>query len=37
MVSRITVTSDPYHQVDIDVLGDITRCILGVAWHSNLK
>lgn len=28
--------SDPYHQVDVDVLGDITRCILDMALYSNL-
>lgn len=45
MVSRTTVTNDPgsldgihpaYHQVDADVLSDITRCILGMALHSDL-
>lgn len=36
MVPRTTSTSDPYHQVDVDVLGDATRCILDMALYSNL-
>lgn len=28
--------SEPYHQVDVDVLGDITKCMLDMALYSNL-